>query len=480
MKSNHSANNPIDPKIEKMNQWVKERFDQLGRINRWQFLFYIFFLLITIFFLGISLLPTSYKNHYQKDQLNLERRIRKAEIERSDILAGKKQPTTASFKKVLDDNLANLGDYPKIEENYTVTIKDTNEKIVLNQNNIFISDNANILNQAIKDKVYYLNKQLAASTNGTQLEVITINHLPEGETIESYANKLFNQLGIGNKKENNGILYLISVGDRKFHLEVGYGLESLLPDAKVDDIINNRQVVDDFKNDKYSQGVDRVLDKVFPIINSKTALVDAMIANLHDEKQQKQFNYLSAIFISFILCLLSLLFIYKNRTVHRQLIDMYGNFLITIRHLNHSSSQEEKIHQVKQTAFYQLAASGILFLYSVKQLQNAIKRGKIFIQFPSAKKKAFGRILVGDKLYSHKGEILTTAYLISLYNSANWFNKDNNRRGGGGFGGFGGGSSGGGSWGVIWRWFVWWWRCFWRLVTIYRSKFIHHYKVQLK
>lgn len=287
MKSNHSANNPIDPKIEKMNQWVKERFDQLGRINRWQFLFYIFFLLITIFFLGISLLPTSYKNHYQKDQLNLERRIRKAEIERSDILAGKKQPTTASFKKVLDDNLANLGDYPKIEENYTVTIKDTNEKIVLNQNNIFISDNANILNQAIKDKVYYLNKQLAASTNGTQLEVITINHLPEGETIESYANKLFNQLGIGNKKENNGILYLISVGDRKFHLGVGYGLESLLPDAKVDDIINNRQVVDDFKNDKYSQGVDRVLDKVFPIINSKTALVDAMIANLHDEKQQK-------------------------------------------------------------------------------------------------------------------------------------------------------------------------------------------------
>lgn len=185
MKSNHSANNPIDPKIEKMNQWVKERFDQLGRINRWQFLFYIFFLLITIFFLGISLLPTSYKNHYQKDQLNLERRIRKAEIERSDILAGKKQPTTTSFKKVLDDNLANLGDYPKIEENYTVTIKDTNEKIVLNQNNIFISDNANILNQAIKDKVYYLNKQLAASTNGTQLEVITINHLPEGETIES-------------------------------------------------------------------------------------------------------------------------------------------------------------------------------------------------------------------------------------------------------------------------------------------------------
>ncbi len=159
---------------------------------------------------------------------------------------------------------------------------------------------------------------------------------------------------------------------------------------------------------------------------------------------------------------------------------MYGNFLITIRHLNHSSSQEEKIHQVKQTAFYQLAASGILFLYSVKQLQNVIKRGKIFIQFPSAKKKAFGRILVGDKLYSHKGEILTTAYLISLYNSANWFNKDNNRRGGGGFGGFGGGSSGGGSWGVIWRWFVWWWRCFWRLVTIYRSKFIHHYKVQLK
>ncbi len=101
--------------------------------------------------------------------------------------------------------------------------------------------------------------------------------MPRGEDIESYANKIFNQLGIGNKTENNGVLYLIALDEREFRLEVGYGLEGLIPDGKADDIINNDDVVEAFKDGDYDTGVNQVVDEVFGIMNTKTALVDSQI-----------------------------------------------------------------------------------------------------------------------------------------------------------------------------------------------------------
>ena len=87
---------------------------------------------------------------------------------------------------------------------------------------------------------------------------------------------------------------------------------------------------------------------------------------------------------------------------------------------------------------------GLLIGMSVKGVNRAIVQGRL-LRNPSAEKKMFGRILIGDTLYSGNGDILTTAYLASNYNSDNWSDNNNSGSGGGSsWGSFGGGSSGGG------------------------------------
>ncbi len=67
-------------------------------------------------------------------------------------------------------------------------------------------------------------------STGVQMAFVAIDSL-EGEPIEDVANAIFRKWGIGSKKNNEGILLLLSVGDRRHRLEVGYGLEPILPDG---------------------------------------------------------------------------------------------------------------------------------------------------------------------------------------------------------------------------------------------------------
>jgi uncharacterized protein len=68
------------------------------------------------------------------------------------------------------------------------------------------------------------------STTGAQFAVVTIDSL-DGDTIEDAANKLYNQWGIGKKKTDGGLLLLLAIKDRKQRVEVGYGLEPIIPDG---------------------------------------------------------------------------------------------------------------------------------------------------------------------------------------------------------------------------------------------------------
>jgi len=65
---------------------------------------------------------------------------------------------------------------------------------------------------------------------GAEIALVTIPTLHD-EPIEDVANLLFRHWGIGQKSENNGILLLLVTQERRSRLEVGYGLEPILPDG---------------------------------------------------------------------------------------------------------------------------------------------------------------------------------------------------------------------------------------------------------
>ena len=69
---------------------------------------------------------------------------------------------------------------------------------------------------------------------GAQMAIVTVRSL-DGESVEYYAVDLFKQLGIGSKKDNRGVLLLVAPNDRKYRIEVGYGLEPVINDARAGD-----------------------------------------------------------------------------------------------------------------------------------------------------------------------------------------------------------------------------------------------------
>ncbi|MGQ7398861.1 TPM domain-containing protein, partial [Streptococcus suis] len=82
------------------------------------------------------------------------------------------------------------------------------------------------------DQAAILEQKLVALDDSTsnQIAVVLIKSL-DGYEVAEYANKLFREWGIGNKKTNNGVLILASIDDRKVWIEVGYGLEGVIPDV---------------------------------------------------------------------------------------------------------------------------------------------------------------------------------------------------------------------------------------------------------
>jgi uncharacterized protein len=67
-------------------------------------------------------------------------------------------------------------------------------------------------------------------STGAQIALVTLPSL-EGEPIEDVANLLYRKWGIGDKRNNEGVLVLLAIADRRSRVEVGYGLEPYLPDG---------------------------------------------------------------------------------------------------------------------------------------------------------------------------------------------------------------------------------------------------------
>lgn len=97
-------------------------------------------------------------------------------------------------------------------------------------------------------------------TSSSQVAVVIIKTL-DGYDVAQYANELFQKWGIGGKKNNNGVLVLVAMDDRKMKIETGYGMEGALPDAIAKRIIEN-DMKPAFKNGNYFEGLNKATDNI--------------------------------------------------------------------------------------------------------------------------------------------------------------------------------------------------------------------------
>src|SRR5208283_3025287 len=99
----------------------------------------------------------------------------------------------------------------------------------------YVSDFAGVIDPASRAQLEAYGGIVEQST-GAQMALVTIPSL-EGEPIEDVANTIFRAWGVGQKGKNEGVMLLLAIGDHRSRLEVGYGLEPILPDGLAGDIL---------------------------------------------------------------------------------------------------------------------------------------------------------------------------------------------------------------------------------------------------
>lgn len=96
--------------------------------------------------------------------------------------------------------------------------------------------------------------KLHEDSTGNQMAILIINSL-QGESLEEYSLRVaHNEWKLGSSKNDNGILLLIAIEDRKMRIEVGQGLEGVLTDALCSQIIRN-EMAPEFRRGDYDAGV---------------------------------------------------------------------------------------------------------------------------------------------------------------------------------------------------------------------------------
>jgi uncharacterized protein len=113
------------------------------------------------------------------------------------------------------------------------------------------------------DQVATLEQKLIAFNDSTTSDIVVVTVPDIGDAdIGDYALKILRTWGIGDKKNNNGIVILADIKDRKVYIAVGYGLEGAIPDVTARTIVDN-EIVPNFRgggNDNYYRGFDQATD----------------------------------------------------------------------------------------------------------------------------------------------------------------------------------------------------------------------------
>ena len=128
----------------------------------------------------------------------------------------------------------------------------------------YVNDFAHVIDQNTAAQMEDICHQIDDKAHA-QIAVVTINTL-DGSDIESYAVDLFHQWGVGAKATNRGVLILYAIRDHHARIEVGYGLEPILPDGKVGGF--QREAIPLMRQGQYSQALLLVTSRVADVIAS--------------------------------------------------------------------------------------------------------------------------------------------------------------------------------------------------------------------
>jgi uncharacterized protein len=116
----------------------------------------------------------------------------------------------------------------------------------------YVTDLAGVIAPDTKARLEAICLEVETKTEA-QIAIVTVHSL-DGESVEDYAVDLYKQFGVGSKRENRGVLLLVAPDEHKYRIEVGYGLEPVINDARAGDA--GRAMIPWLRQGNYSAGID--------------------------------------------------------------------------------------------------------------------------------------------------------------------------------------------------------------------------------
>src|ERR1700760_1879054 len=97
------------------------------------------------------------------------------------------------------------------------------------------------------DQISTLEHKLVAFNDSTTSDIVIVTVPDIGNaSIEDYALKILRSWGVGDKKNNNGVVILADIKDHNVYIAIGYGLEGAIPDVTAKEIVDN-EIIPHFK-----------------------------------------------------------------------------------------------------------------------------------------------------------------------------------------------------------------------------------------
>jgi uncharacterized protein len=126
-----------------------------------------------------------------------------------------------------------------------------------------VNDFAGLIPNSEKRKMEILTREVLQKT-GTSVVVVTMPTIGEADAA-TYVNELYQTWGIGKKGEDKGVLILLALKERRVRIETGYGVEGILPDGLVGEILD-KYTVPFLKKGQYGKGLFNALAAVSQIM----------------------------------------------------------------------------------------------------------------------------------------------------------------------------------------------------------------------
>jgi len=148
----------------------------------------------------------------------------------------------------------------------------------------YVNDFAGVLSPSTKLNLENLCTQVDRQAHA-QIAVVAIKTLDNDQPIDEFATALEDKWKVGKKGTDRGVLMLVVMNPRKYRIEVGYGLEGILNDAKVGDI--GRTMVPSLSQGDYNTGITLGVQQIARIIAADAGVTLNVTPPVHQYHRQQ-------------------------------------------------------------------------------------------------------------------------------------------------------------------------------------------------